>query len=138
MALNLFKKKESKPLQKAKEEKVAVAEKKEQIKARPLAKAVLLPGSASVLLHPHATEKAAMLAEQGRYVFQINLGSTKHQVKSAVEHLYNIHVEKVHIVRIPPKMGRDRKTGRRKFSERASKKAIISLRKGEKLELFAH
>ncbi len=135
MAINLFKKRS--PVQQQAVYGVHSA-KSSQEKPRAQEKKALLPGSESVLLHPHATEKAAMLADHGQYVFQVRPLSTKHQVKSAVEHLYNIHVENVHIVRTPPKMGRDRKTGRRKFMERLEKKAIVSLRKGEKLELFAH
>ncbi|MDO8470566.1 MAG: 50S ribosomal protein L23 [bacterium] len=130
--INPFKKKEQK------EEKAVLAEKKEPEKTKPQEKrTVLLPGSDSILLHPHATEKAGLLSDMGQYVFQVGVHSTKHQVKSAVEHLYNIHVEKVHIVKTPPRMGRDRKSGRRKFMERWEKKAIVSLRKGEKLELLA-
>src|SRR3989344_7459731 len=124
--INLFKKKEPKPLQEAKEEKIAVPKKK----------TFLLQGSESVLLHPHVTEKASLLSKQGQYVFVVNPKSNKYQVKNAIEYFYAVHVKSVRIVRTPPKMGRDRKSGRMRITEKLEKKAIISLRKGEKLELL--
>lgn len=85
------------------------------------------------LLRPRMTEKAHLLLSVGRYVFQISPSATKRQVKLSVEAVYGVSVDRVNIVRIPKKR---RVFGRTVGWKSSVKKAIVTLKKGESIELF--
>jgi large subunit ribosomal protein L23 len=85
------------------------------------------------LKRPHVSEKAAILTEQNAYVFDVPVSAEKIVVKKAVEALYKVKVIKVRTLRGPGKlMRRGRKYGRRN----AWKKAIVTLKPGQKIELY--
>ncbi|MBC7223141.1 MAG: 50S ribosomal protein L23 [Anaerolineae bacterium] len=87
-----------------------------------------------VLKRPVVTEKSMILAEQGKYVFEVDRRANKHQVKEAVEKIFNVHVVSVNMVKMPPKRAR---YGRRVVvKEPAWKKAIVTLAPGESIQLF--
>ncbi len=89
--------------------------------------------AARILLRPRVTEKAHMSIALGKYVFQVVPTATKRLVKESIESLYNVSVEAVHIVRIPKKR---RVFGRIVGWKSPLKKAIVTLKKGEQIELF--
>lgn len=87
-----------------------------------------------VLKRPVMTEKSMLLADAGKYVFEVDRRANKHQVKEAVETIFNVHVASVNIIRMPPKRAR---YGRRVVvKEPMWKKAIVTLAPGEKIPLF--
>jgi len=86
-----------------------------------------------VLVKPHITEKSRDIASTGAFVFEVREDATKYTVKQSVEQLYNVHVTGVRMVNIPTKPRRRGLTSGRKGGY---KKAIVSLRKGETIELF--
>lgn len=86
-----------------------------------------------VLLRPIITEKGTMLQGQGKYVFEVANSATKHQISQAVEKAFQVEVEGVNIVRIPAKW---RGPGRRRGLTSQSKKAIVSIKQGQKIEFF--
>lgn len=91
----------------------------------------------SILKESHITEKAGILAEQGKYVFKIYPRTNKIEIKKAVESLYKVKVEKVHIVHTAPKKRRlGRRQGWRRGLKKGFKKAIVTLKKGEQIELL--
>ena len=86
---------------------------------------------ASVLIRPHITEKATMLAESSVYVFQVDPKSTKSIVEKAFVEKYKINPVKITTVTIPAKSvvvrgKRGKKSG--------YKKSYIYLKKGTKIE----
>ncbi|HFC76689.1 MAG TPA: 50S ribosomal protein L23 [Candidatus Moranbacteria bacterium] len=85
------------------------------------------------ILRPWITEKTQGLMSENKYVFKLRLKTTKSQVKSAVEKLYNVEVDKINIVNIPQKK---RRFGRVIGKKSAIKKAIVTLKKGHKIEIF--
>lgn len=86
-----------------------------------------------VLIAPRFTEKAVRISEAHRqYVFEITQGVNALQVRSAVEQKYRVHVIKVNIARHPGKAVR---LGRREGWRPGIKKAIVTIAKGEKIEL---
>jgi len=89
----------------------------------------------NVIKRPIITEKSNILADLFRqYTFEVDRRANKHQVKDAVEKIFDVAVEKVRIVNIKPKRGR---YGRRMVvREPAWKKAIVTLAPGERLEMF--
>ena len=88
-----------------------------------------------VIKRPVVTEKSNILADlYGQYTFEVDRRANKHQVKEAVEVIFDVDVEKVRIVNMKPKRGR---YGRRMVvREPAWKKAIVTLAPGQRLEMF--
>ena len=85
-----------------------------------------------ILLAPHVSEKAAKATEKNRaYVFQIAPDATKPEVKSAVEQLFNTHVEAVRIVNVKSK---PRRFGQVQGRSKAWKKAYVTLKAGEEIQ----
>ena len=90
-------------------------------------------GGLVVLKQPHVTEKAVMLAESGQYVFQVMPRATKKQVQEAIHNLYNVDVKRVRMIVMPAKANR---FGRYQGYKSGYKKAIVQLKKGQKIEVI--
>lgn len=86
-----------------------------------------------ILSRPRVTEKAYALNTLNQYVFVVTKEATKKSVKRAVEEAYAVKVEKVRIVKLPAKT---RIMGKTMGTKSAIKKAIISVAKGQTIELF--
>ena len=85
----------------------------------------------SYLNKPALTSKAYQALELNKYVFFVNKDATKTLIKEAVEKIFNKKVELVHIINVKGK----RKVFKQKLGERPDrKKAIITLKAGEKIE----
>ena len=80
---------------------------------------------------PHITEKAGMLQAQNQYVFKVIPGSTKYGVKDSVEAHYGVKVMKVRMITVAEKSIR---VGRRMGKRPGYKKAIVTLKEGDKIE----
>jgi large subunit ribosomal protein L23 len=87
----------------------------------------------AVLIAPHVTERARMLAEAGQYVFRIATTANKQAVRKAVERAYKVHVTDVRIVTAHEK---PRRRGLTEGVKRGYKKAVVALRKGEAIDIF--
>lgn len=79
------------------------------------------------------TEKGTIFQESGKYVFEVDLKATKTQVRQAVERAFQVKVEKVNMVKTP---GEQRRIGARWFRTPDVKKAVVSLRKGNTIQIF--
>ncbi|MEW6033777.1 MAG: 50S ribosomal protein L23 [Chloroflexota bacterium] len=86
-----------------------------------------------VLRRPLITEKATVLKERGKYVFEVAADAGRQQVKQAVEKAFNVEVVRVNVVTLPGKMKR---AGRRRIVTPQMKKAIVTLAPGNKIEFF--
>jgi large subunit ribosomal protein L23 len=85
-----------------------------------------------VILSLVVTEKAERLkAEQNRYTFKVARTANKIEVRDAVERLFKVHVREVRVMNF---LGKMRRMGR--FSGRRPdwKKAIVTLKQGERIE----
>jgi len=85
------------------------------------------------LIKPVISEKNTDLEEMGKYVFKVIEGSNSRWVKEDVEKLFKVHVEDVNLLHLPGKKKRTRmffKTGS------PMKKAIVTLKKGEKIDIL--
>lgn len=132
----LFKKKKpvKKPVPKPKKE-VEVAKpkiKKPPVKRPPVKKKVL-KDTYKILKEPHISEKATVLTDQNKYIFKIYPKANKVETKKAIENLYGVRVKGVNIINVHRKRRLLRgvegfKTG--------YKKAIVTLEKGEKIEII--
>lgn len=87
-----------------------------------------------VLVRPLLTEKVTALRESGNTVaFVVDGKSNRIQIKRAVEELLKVKVLRVNVMNV---MGKTKRLGR--FSGKKSdwKKALVTLKEGEKLELY--
>lgn len=86
----------------------------------------------AVIKRPRITEKATQLAEKNQFVFEVTPEATKSSVIKAIEQLYKVTPTRVNIVRLPSKTVFIRG---RVGTKSAVKKAIVSLKKGDKIDL---
>lgn len=89
-----------------------------------------------VLRQPHVTEKSTNLTALNQYVFKIFVSATKPEVKKAIEEVYNVHVERVRKITVPRKKRRRR--GRYLGWKSGYTKAIVTLKRGDKIEILPH
>jgi len=95
----------------------------------------------SVIVKPIFTEKQTALTDkyENRYGFIVKPSANKVEIKKAVEALYNVHVENVNTMKYDgKKRSRYTKSGMVNGSTSAYKKAIITLKKGETIDLFSN
>jgi large subunit ribosomal protein L23 len=86
-----------------------------------------------VLKRPLITEKYTLLQSVGKYAFEVNINATKPQIKDAVEKAFNVKVTSLNVVNNP---GRTRRVGRHVVPAKPWKKAVVTLKQGDKIELF--
>ncbi len=78
-----------------------------------------------ILVSPHVSEKAALLAdEQNQHVFKVTSTATKSEVKQAVEGMFKVKVEKVRILNIK---GKAKRFGGRIGKRSDLRKAYVTL-----------
>ncbi len=92
--------------------------------------------SKEIVLKPVVSEKSYSLAnESNKYVFFVDSGVNKIEIKNAVEKKYKVKVLSVNITIKPGKMTRDWKSN--KSSRRSDKrKAVVTVKKGDKIDEF--
>lgn len=87
-----------------------------------------------IIKKPFVTEKSAGMSVMGKYIFVVAGNTTKSEVKKTVEAQYKVHVTKVDVVNTRPKA---RRRGRVLGMRPSFKKAIVTLKKGEKLDILS-
>ena len=87
----------------------------------------------SLLIKPRLTERSRDLSAKGAYVFEVKEEAVKPMIKQAVQELYHVRVRKVAIARTPAKK---RRRGLTVGTKKGYKKAIVTLRQGDHIELF--
>ena len=90
----------------------------------------------STILRPVVSEKSTVLGDAGKYVFEVAPTANKIQIKEAVEAAFankKVEVSAVNIVHVS---GKVRRRGRSVGMTRSWKKAIVTLRAGQRLDLF--
>lgn len=84
---------------------------------------------------PHITEKSTQLEELGKYIVTVPKDATKVDIKNTIKHAYGVEVEKINTIRTTKKtrlIGR----GRIMTKRPSEKKVIITIKKGQKLDLI--
>ncbi|MEK7130242.1 MAG: 50S ribosomal protein L23 [Patescibacteria group bacterium] len=84
------------------------------------------------VLRPIVSEKNTMLNALNKYIFEVAPETNRIEVKKGIEVLYNVRVESVNIIPIKKRAVRYGKTS---GWTKAGKKAIVTLKKGEKIEV---
>ena len=86
-----------------------------------------------VLRRPLVTEKNTSLQAQNKYAFEVDRSANKSQIKQAVEKAFNVKVTAVNVILVP---GKERRVGRRVLMSSSRKKAVVTLRSGDKIQIF--
>jgi len=86
-----------------------------------------------VLRRPLITEKATSLQQENKYAFEVAGEATKPQVKEAVEKAFKVKVLKVNVMTVP---GKTKRMGRREVKSSSWKKALVTLKPGNKIAFF--
>ena len=86
-----------------------------------------------ILRRPLITEKNAALQASGKYAFEVDRRANKVQIKKAVETGFNVTVTTVNVVSMH---GKGKRMGGRIIHTPDWKKAVITLKSGDKIDLF--
>jgi len=84
------------------------------------------------ILSPIVTEKSTSMSEQNKIVFKVPFKSNKKILKKNIEKLFKVNVIKVNIIN---KQSRKKITRGRKVKVLGYKNAIITLKKGQNIDL---
>ncbi len=81
---------------------------------------------------PIITEKATVLSEQNKTVFKVHSKANKKSIKKSIEKLFKVNVVKINIINQKTKI--KMKQGKKSYKN-GYKKAIITLKKGQSIDL---
>ena len=84
------------------------------------------------ILSPIVTEKSTSLSEQNKIVFKVPNKSNKSTLKKNIEKIFKVNVVKVNIIN---KQSRKKITRGKKVKIKGYKKAIVTLKKGQSIDL---
>jgi large subunit ribosomal protein L23 len=84
------------------------------------------------ILSPMVTEKSTNMSEQNKIVFKVPTGANKVNLKKNIEKIFKVNVTKINIIN---KRNRTKVTRGKKVKVSGFKKAIITLKKGQSIDL---
>lgn len=87
-----------------------------------------------IIVQPRITEKAAIVSENGAYVFDVAKDATKTMIKEAIEAIYKVSPKKIRITKVPNKMVRIRGERGKRGVKSGGKKAYVYLKKGDSIQ----
>lgn len=86
-----------------------------------------------IIRRPLVTEKTTAAEDANQYSFEVKLDANKHQIRNAVETLFDVKVMSVNTAVMPGK----RKRFGRTFGKRSNwKKAVVTLAEGDTIEFY--
>ena len=84
------------------------------------------------ILFPLLTEKSTNLSEHNKIVFKVPVKASKKNLKTNIEKIFKVNVTKINIIN---KKSRTKITRGKKVKVSGFKKAIITLKKGQSIDL---
>lgn len=112
---------------------VAPIANEEKMKESPKVTGKMKGFSYNIVKEPHISEKATDLAEKNKYTFKVYENSNKMEIKKSVEGIYGVNVLDVKVLQSP---GKKRRLGKTEGFKKGFKKAIITVKEGQKIEIF--
>ncbi|HEY4523666.1 MAG TPA: 50S ribosomal protein L23 [Candidatus Paceibacterota bacterium] len=89
-----------------------------------------------IIKKPIVTEKSASLGNLGQYVFMVEKNASSAEIKKMVKSVYHVNPVRVNIINVKPRFGR---YGRIKTETRSAyKKAIVTIKKGQTIDILPH
>lgn len=90
----------------------------------------------NTLISPVVTEKSYSLSALDKYVFNVAPEASKYQIKKAIEDIFKVNVLSINTVKQGARTEKSRKTGRH-ITRSVTKKAIVKIKSGQKIDLFS-
>jgi large subunit ribosomal protein L23 len=93
-----------------------------------------------ILIKPLITERMTELGEKlNRFGFVVNKKATKPEIRTAIEKMYNVKVENINtVIYGGKKRSRNTKSGVITGRTSAYKKAIVTLKEGQKIDFYSN
>lgn len=86
-----------------------------------------------IIIKPVVTEKSVDLMQENKYCFKVAKDANKIEIKNAIEEIFKVTVVSVNTVNVHGKMKR---MGRTQGMTASWKKAVVTLREGDSIEVF--
>ena len=86
------------------------------------------------VISPIVTEKSTSLSEFNKIVFKVHKGSSKSSIKKSIEKIFKVNVIKINSIKLK---GKTKMIRNKKASKPGYKKAIVTLKKGQSIDLAA-
>lgn len=86
-----------------------------------------------IIIKPVVTEKSVDLMQENKYCFKVAKDANKIEIKNAIEEIFKVTVVNVNTVNVHGKMKR---MGRTQGMTAGWKKAVVTLREGDSIEVF--
>ena len=84
------------------------------------------------IISPNITEKSTSLSEYNKIVFKVHKGASKNSIKKNIEKIFKVNVVKINTINLK---GKTKMVKNKKASKPGYKKAIITLKKGQSIDL---
>ena len=84
------------------------------------------------IISPVVTEKSTNLSEQNKIIFKVPVSANKKNIKNSIEKIFKVNVTKVNVIN---KKNRIKITRGKKIKIKGYKKALITLKKGQNIDL---
>ena len=84
------------------------------------------------IVSPAVTEKATALSEFNKMVFKVHKGASKKSIKKSIEKIFKVNVIKINTINLK---GKTKLVKGKKTSRPGYKKAIVTLKKGQSVDL---
>ena len=84
------------------------------------------------IISPHITEKSTNLSEQNKIIFKVPKKANKKNLKKNIEKIFKVNVTKINIIN---KKSKIKLTRGRKVKVSGFKKAIVTIKKGQNIDL---
>ena len=84
------------------------------------------------IISPNVTEKSTFLSEYNKVVFKVQKNASKNSIKKSIEKIFKVNVIKINIINLK---GKTKLVRNKKTFKPGYKKAIITLKKGQSIDL---
>ncbi|MDD2509594.1 MAG: 50S ribosomal protein L23 [Syntrophomonas sp.] len=86
-----------------------------------------------IIIKPVVTEKSMNMLADNKYTFIVDKRANKTEIKNAIENIFEVRVESINTINVK---GKPKRMGRFEGKKPDRKKAVISLKPGQKIRLF--
>lgn len=88
-----------------------------------------------LIIKPHITEKSLEMSKSNKFTFVISTVARKEEIRKYLKTIFGVDAVSINTLKNAPEEKRNSKTNT-KFKKGGLKKAIIKLKKGQKIDLF--
>ena len=84
------------------------------------------------IISPNVTEKSTSLSEFNKFVFKVNKNASKKTIKKSIEKIFKVKIVKINTIVLK---GKSKIVRNKKIKKSDYKKAIVTLKKGQSIDL---